>query len=448
MLAKLAIFALLPLCGVVAFLVAYFVFYEGGSYDPPPSVSIPFEQIDTTSVRPRTSDSPPPARLRRGLLVIDAQHANTFTEKELVSFTSRVAARGFDVEFLGNFAIRLDPTQGQQRFLQLADKLRRADSFVVILPRANYSDGEAALVEEFVQKGGNLLLISDPGRTQVINSLAKRFGVDFQSDYLYNSSENDGNFKRIFIRDFQPDQLTAGLETITLDYASSVRSSGSPLALTTPGTRSSVLDRVDDLSPLVWGDSRNVLAIGDFTFLVPTNDSLLDNGRLASNIADYLTDTQRDYFLSDFPYFYGPGEEEGVDILMGNSGLLNVGLQAKTGLASYGVSSQISSAEDVSRDTVFLGLYEDAPLVGQYLQAAGIRVDDSLGTAFAPELELKNTAVTLLDQAQERDMLIILADTEEILADATARLISGGFRADLVSDYVAIRKFEEMVKAQ
>ena len=444
MLARIAIFALLPLCALVAFLVAYFLFYQGGGYDAPPSVNIPFEQIDTTSVRPRASGSLPPRQLGRGLLVVDAQHANSFTENELGSFASRVAARGFDVEFVGDFALAADPALAQNRYLQLAEKLRRADSFAVILPQTAYSESEAALVERFVQKGGKLMLISDPGRLQNIDGLAKRFGVDFQADYLYNTVENDANFKRIFIRDFQPDQLTAGVDAITLDYAGSVQSSGGGLAFVSPGTRSSLLDKVEDFSPIVWGNSRNVLAIADFTFLVPTNDSLLDNGRLASNIADFVTDSQREYYLPDFPYFYGSGQDEGLDVLIGSSGLLNVGLQVKTGLAGRLVSVEIVSTEDVSRDTMFLGLYDDAPQVGQYLLVAGIRVDDTLGTAFAPELELQNTAVTLLDQGRGRDMLIILADSPETLAGAVGRLISGEFRADLVSDFMAIRKFEGM----
>ena len=216
------------------------------------------------------------------------------------------------------------------------------------------------------------------------------------------------------------------------------------MAFVSPGTKSSLLDQVGDFSPIAWGDSRNVLAIADFTFLVPTNDSLLDNGRLASNIADYLTDSQREYFLSDFPYFYRSGEQDGVDILIGNSGLLNAGLEAKSGLASYGVSTEVVAAEDVSRSTVFLGLYEDAAQVGQYLQVAGIRVDDTIGTPFAPELELQDTAITLLDLDQGRGVLILLADTPETLSAGTARLISGEFRSDLVSDFVAIRKFEGM----
>ena len=160
-----------------------------------------------------------------------------------------------------------------------------------------------------------------------------------------------------------------------------------------------------------------------------------------SNIADYLTDSEREFLLSDFPYFFGSGPDKGVDILIGQSDLLNVGQQLKGSLSAYGLTSQISPVEDVSRDSVFLGLYEDAPQVGQYLQTAGVRVDDTLGTSFVQELELKDTVAILLDQSQGRDMLVLLADTPETLADAVRRLTSGEFRGDLLSDFVGVHKF-------
>lgn len=441
MLTRLAMLALLPIFGVVAFVVAYFVFY-GGGYEPGPETVVPFEQISESPLPLRASADPPAGQLRQGLLLVDAQHANSFSESELVNFASRVADRGFDVEFLGDFTPLADPSLAQPRLLQLADKLRRADSFAVILPQVPYTDTEAALVERFVRKGGKLLLVSDPGRPQSINSLSKRFGVEFQMDYLYNTVENDAHFLRILIRDFQPDQLTAGLETLTLDYASSVRSPGGGLAFTGSGTKSSVLGSVGEFSPIAWGDSRNVLAIADFTFMVPTNDSLLDNGRLVSNIADYLTDVDREFHLADFPYFYGAGESEGVDIVMSQAELLNTALQLKTGLANQRLSSAVVPAEDPSRDTVFLGLYDDAPLVGQYLERAGIRVDDTLGTPFATDLDPSGTAVTVLDQSQGRDTLVILADSPMTLSAAVGRLLAGEFRNDIVSDYLAVRKFE------
>ena len=448
MLARLAILALLPVCAAVAFVVAFFLFYRG-SYDPPPTPDVAFERIDTATAPSRLSVGLPPGQSRSGLLLVDAQHVNSFTESELVNFAAQVTERGFDVEFVGDFLPLEIPEQAQSRLLQLAAKLRRADSFAVILPQTAYTESEAALVERFVQKGGKLLLVSDPGRPQQTNSLAQRFGVDFQADYLYNTVENNANFRRILIRDFQPDALTAGLSAITLEYAGSVQSPGGGLAFTGPGARSSALGAVGTFSPIAWGNTRNVLAVADFTFMVPTSDSLLDNGRLVSNIADYLTDGLREFHLSDYPYFYNAGQydagqDDAVDILIGRESLLNAGLQLKNGLASYRLSSRIVPAEDVSRDTVFLGLYDDAPQVSQYLQAVGVRVDDTLGTAFAPELEPAGTAITALARSRSRDMLVVLADTPENLAGAVGRLVSGEFRSDLVSDFVAVRKFEEM----
>ena len=443
MLSRLVAFALLPLLAVAAFAVAYFVFYKGG-YEPPPTPAVSFDHIGSTTVPPRQSADLPTGQLRQGLLVVDAQHGNAFGENELVNFASKVTDRGFEVEFLSDSTPFPDPTQVQVRLAQLSEKLRRADAFAVILPQVAYSEHEAAVVERFVDKGGKLLLVSDPGRPHSINALAKRFGVDFQADYLYNTVEYDANFKRILIREFQPDQLTAGLNVITLDYAGSVQSSGSGLAFAPPSTESSLLSTVEVLSPMAWGDSRNVLAIADFGFMVPNNDSLLDNGRLVSNIADYITETGREFHLSDFPHFYGSGPEESVDIVISRADLLNTGLQIKTRLNSQRISSEITSVEDVSRDTLFLGLYEDASQVSQYLEVAGVWVDDTLRTDLASELPLGNTTVMVLDQSQGRDVLVILGETPAALAGAVGRLISGEFRSDLVSDFIALRRFGEM----
>ena len=447
MLVRLAAIALLPILGAVAFVVAYFVFYSGG-YEPEPSPELRLEQITRSALPPRVPADLPAGQLRQGLMVVDAQHSNSFTKNELLNFASRVADRGFDVEFLGDFTSAPDPSQVQTRLLQLSEKLRQADSFVVILPRAAYTDTEAALVERFVSRGGKLLLVSDPSRSQRINSLAKRFGVDFQADYLYNTVDNDANYKRIFIRDFQPDQLTAGLESITLDFAGSVKSPGGGLAFAGNGTKSTLLDDSVTLSAMAWGDDRNVLALSDFTFMVAGNDALLDNGKLVSNIADYVTDSEREFLLSDFPYFLDQEQEGGVDILIGQPELLDVGLQVRTGLSARLLSARIAPLEDLSRDTVFLGLYADALRVSQYLQVAGVRVDDTLGTAFASELQLERTAVVVLDQSRGRDMLIILADTPQTLAGAVGRLISGEFRGDLVSEFVALHKFQVMAQGQ
>ena len=443
MISRLAALALFPILGAVAFVIAYFVFYSGG-VEPEPAPDLQLEQISESALPPRVSADLPTGQLRQGLMVVDAQHGNSFSERELVNFVSRVADRGFEVEILGDFRRVSAPELANLRLQTLSEKLRQADSYVVILPRLGFNAVEAALVERFVNRGGKLLLVSDPSRAHNINALAKTFGVDFQPDYLYNTVDNDANYKRIFVRDFQPDRLTAGVESITLELVGSVQSPGGGLAFTGPGTKSSLRDAAETLTPMVWGNNRNVLALADFTFMVGGNDSLLDNGRLLSNIADFLTDSERQFMLSDFPYFYGDSRDDGIDILLGQAALLNTGLLLKSGLEGRQVASEISALDDPSRDSVFVGLFADAAKVNQYLQVAGVRVDDTLGTPFAPDMELAGTALMVLDQGQDRDMLVILADTPATLNNAVERLLSGQFRVDLVTDSVAVRKFEEM----
>jgi hypothetical protein len=434
MIRRLGLLALLPIFAAAAFLGPFFFFYQG-SYDPAPSVDIPFEQIAYAAAPASTFVDSPTAQVKRGFLLVDALHRNAFLEDEIITLRSRVANRGYDVEFVGNFGF----SEEGSRLDRLEEKLRRADSFLVILPREAYSEAEAALVQRFVRKGGKLLLVADPTRPHQINVLAERFGLDFQPDYLYNQVESDLNFQHIYIRDFQPDALTTGLNTITLFTAGSVRSSGPGLAFADGNTQSNLVATAESLYPIARGSARNVVAIADFTFMVPPHNSYLDNDQLLSNIADYLTTSEREFELADFPHFY-EGELDGsVDILLGQASLLNTGIEFKSALSEYGLSSQLQGVEDVSQDTVFLGLYEDTLQVSQYLQAAGIRIDDTLGTPFTPELDLGGTAITMLDRDQDRYVLIVLADTPETLGGAATDLLLGNFRDNLVSDFVGVR---------
>ena len=430
---KLALLALLPAFAVIAFGVASLLFYRGG-YEPPPQVEVPYEQIAAPRLPPDASEDSPVTQVKRGLMVVDAQHANTFTESEIFTLTSRVANRGYDVEFLGGFTPRDEIARSQL----LEESLRRADSLVVVLPQLEYSEAESALVKRFVSKGGKLLLVSDPTRPNRINSLAGRFGLEFRPDYLFDMTEYDLIFRNIIVSEFQPDELTVGLDSITLYTAGSIRSSGPGLAFAGADTRSSLVEDLEQLYPIAGGDSRNVLAIADLTFMVPPQSSLLSNDRLISNIADYLTSTEREYELADFPHFYEAGSDAGTDILLGRESLWDIGIEMKNGLSAYQISSEIRGVEDLSRDTVFLGLYEDALPMSRYLQAAGVRVGDTLGTPFTPELDPQGTFVTVLDQNQDRHVLVVLADSPRTLFGAVNRLLDGEFRGDLVTNFVGV----------
>ena len=434
MIRRLLLLALLPVAGIVAF-AGLFFFYNRGNYSPPPSVDIQFQEITSPSTAPEPIVDSGTSRSRGGLLVIDDLHENSFRESEIVTLSSWVANRGYDVEIVDESFLE----NGGSRFQVLEEMLRRADSFLVMFPLEDYTEAEVDLVERFVDKGGKLGLVSDPTRPSRINILAKRFDLEFRPDYLYNTVEYDRNFRHIFIRDFQPDALTNGLDTIALYIAGSVRSPAPGLAATDANTKSSLIEAPQDFYPIAWGDRRNVLAVGDFTFMVPPYDSVLDNDRLLSNLADYLTDSQRRFELADFPHFFKGGSEESIDVLLGRDSLWSSGVEMRNGLAAIGVSSRISSVENVSRNSVFLGLYDDAVDVRRYLQAAGIVVEENVTIPNALELNRRGTAITLLHREENRYVLLILGDTPDVLSDAVNAVLSGRFRRELVNDLVGVR---------
>ncbi len=398
------------------FLGAYFFFYRGG-YNPPPTVPIPLEKIVTPSSTFTSFTEVPP--IQRGLLLVDDAHRNDFTKEEISALISRVADRGYAVEFLSD---------------SLEAGLRKADSFAVILPQRSYSEAEVNTVARFVRKGGKLLLVADPTRDHQINSLAERFGIAFQPDYLYNVVKYDLNFQDIFVSHFRPDELTRGLAQIVLYTAGSIKSSGPPLAFTDGNTRSSLMGRVEPFFPLVRGSEGQVVAISDLTFMIPPQNSILSNDRLISNIADYLTASARAFELTDFPHFF----QGQVDILLGRSSLFNVGTDLKSKLADFQIRSEIRGVEDLTREAVYLGLYKDAPNVAQYLDLAGVQVADALRTPFTPDISLVGTGIILLDQSRERHVLVILGDSPDTLADLVKRLGAGNFRDGLVADFVGV----------
>ena len=424
------IWLLLPL-SAIAFFVGAVLFFYRGSYSPPAAVSIPVEQITLPSQTVKgPADTPV---IRQGVLVLDNVHRNHFDVDELNTLISRVADRGYTVSFVakrGN-EFPLFPTTRLERLDEL---LRRADSFGVILPRNAYDPEELELVRRFVSKGGKLLLIGDPARPSAINSVADAFGILFQEGYLYNVVENDLNFRNIFVRDFRPDQVTQGLSAITLHTGGAIKSRGTPLAFTDTNTRSSMVERVEPFAPLVKGADGAVLAVHDLTFMMPPQNSTLDNDKLVSNIADFLTTSERRFDLGDFPHFF----DSDVEILLGNAGIFDIGARLKAVLSGDQIASEVRGVEDLTQDTVFLGLYQDSLAVAQYLSIAGVRVEESLRTPFTPDIAIENTAVLSLHQGDGRRVLIVLGDSPQALQTMVERLASGNFRAGLVSDFLGV----------
>ena len=278
----LGVLGLLIVFAALAFGGGYLIFHQT-SYDPPAASEVAFPDTTVHSLPANPAREHLAAVSPGALMVVDAAHRNSYRQSEISVLLSRIASRGAVVEYIGDFRT----TEAAKRVSLLEESLRRADALLVILPRDAYTVAEADLVERFVRKGGKLLLISDPTRIHQMNSLAERFGVNFQPDFLFNQHEHDLNFQNIFVRQFQPDEITSGVNSIALYSAGSIQTSGSGIAFTDGLTESSVSPSGVGLSPIAWGDSRNVLAVGDFTFMIPPHNAALDNDQLLSNIADF-----------------------------------------------------------------------------------------------------------------------------------------------------------------
>ena len=424
---------LLAAAALAFFLGAYFSHYRGG-YDAPDAPEVALTKVTVPSSTFGVFAEAPSSR--EGLTVVDGAHRNDFVTQEITTLLSRVADRGYDVEFIGEVSLlgRFHSFGLGERLALLDERLRQADSLVVIVPTIAYFKEEADIIERFVKKGGKLLLIGDPGREHDINTLAKRFELTFQPDYLYNPVEYDLNFQNIFVHEFKPDEITNGLSRVVFYASGSIKSAGAGLAFTDENTRSSIAEGGRSFAPISKAADGHVLAIGDLTFMIPPQGTILDNDRLISNIADFLTTSDRSFGLGDFPYFF----RSEVDVLMARSSLVDAATAVRRLLSGSQIPAEIRGVEDIGRNTVFLGLYEDARQVVQYLDVAGIQVGDTLRTTFTPDVTLDGSAVLALYRTKDRYVLVLLGHSEDTILSMVDRLTSGAFRNGLVNDFVGV----------
>ena len=420
--------AVLPAFLVAFLLVALFTFYRG-VYTAPPTPDIAFTEITSVpTAASEYSDEPvfssnPVAGEIRGQLLIDDSHRNNFYRAEIGTLLSRVTARGYVASF-----------REQDSTVKLATQLSQVDALIVVLPTQPFNAEDIEAVVDFVETGGKLLLVGDPGRFFNLNELSEPLGISFQPDYLYNQVEYDTNFRDIFVRDFQADSITTGLGEMVFYYAGSLKSAGPGLTLTDSNTRSTLFETDSPRSSVAIGAHRNVLAVYDLTFMIPPYSGVKDNGRLVSNIADFLTEGGRNYRLADFPRFF----QGDVDILVGEPDLISQGARMKQVLGSKGITSQLRGTENVGRDTVFLSLFDNHASVSRYLEANGVRIGETLATPFASGISLEERSVMLLDRSGERDVLVIVADTSDGLGSAINLLNLGTFRNGLVDDITGV----------
>jgi hypothetical protein len=433
---KKILLTLLTIVVVIVLLVAplairWFYYYEG-KYQPDEVARPDLTRIEEPLAEPQPFADRQVAA-GSGTVLVDLAHENRVQMAELSVLQARLAARGH----------RLEPVADSD---DLTGQLRHAQALVIISPAEDWTAGEIQQAVDFVDKGGRLLLVTDPSRFEPIydewggyvgldhdaphiNDLAARFGLLFQEDYLYNTVDNAGNFRNIKLTGFARDPLTRGLEQIAFFATHSIVSESPALITASGATRSSASEGAQDLTVALLAAGGDVLALGDLTFMTEPSSTVYDNARFIANIADFLSSAQRQYQLADFPFFFGPQ----VDLvfagspLLGSS-LLEGGSSLQTSFAGEGKVLTLRVTEDEDRDTLFLGLYEQAEELEPYLAEAQVTLlftptetlEEEQDTAPSPDAEPEASTSLTLTQPSTATLPVTPAEKPEGEAEGEA----------------------------
>ena len=450
----------------------YWQFYGVGGGEERPSVP----EFDPASIQavptPLSAEFVDAPEMGDGLVLLDEAHRNQFDLDDISYLDGRLAARGYEL---------LSFTNGD-----LAAALRPVSAFVVIAPLDTFDTAELQAIDNFVARGGHLLLVGDPTRYNIdfeetdfdfivtfetdripLNSVANGFDIIYNGDYLYNTIENEGNFRNIILADFAEDRLTDGLEQVAF-YGSHSLQLGSevePLLMANDDTWSSATDRPGGLTVAALGGDGRVLALGDIQFMTEPYHTVFDNGRFIAQIADFLTEEEpvrREFELSDFPYFY----DHPVDLVYtGNPELgpdaFDEIIDLQNAFRDVGQKLSLTAVADDDHDTLYLGLYNQSADVAEILASAGISLtidppvlteaelrllEDEADPDEEPTAEeeldeeeidstqliqsqfgnvqMSGTALILLDESNDQRRVVVLAASKDGLENAIGRLLN------------------------
>jgi hypothetical protein len=375
-----------------------------------------------------------------GAVLFDLTHVNQYQAPEVQSLKEAIEKRGGKMEFITNAAL-------------LEDKLKYASAYVVISPSTAFTADELRMVQDYVERGGRLLVFTDATRgllyydyasdtvinlpdANIVNPLLSPFGVTVNNDYLYNVKEHEGNFRNVFFGDFGKNELTFGLKQVALYGTHSVKStSGLTLLRGTESTLSSVNDAYDPAEggAAISGNG-NVLAFGDFTFLTSPYKTVADNATLINNIADFTVGGKQTITLANFPYIF---TQSVVQVYPSSK----IQLTAETidaiselqiSLRYVGATMEMADKAPRDGDILILGTFTPSDDLLDFTDPFNIKFDETSDTITVKnfgEIGRAGNGILLFEKNKKGNTLTLLADTSEdllsLLSAVTSDSLSG-----------------------
>jgi hypothetical protein len=401
----------------------------------------------TIPVPPVSTTAPETIKQVAGKVVlVDFVHANQFMPSEVENFFSELTRRGALVEIDNG-----DPS--------LANRLKFVSTYIVFSPASSFSTEEIKLVQDFVSRGGRLIVFTDPTRGQTtvdystgatislpdvdyVNPLLQPFGIAINKDYLYNLVNNEGNFRNIFFGKFGKDPLTAGLTRVAFYGVHSVQTlNGTSLVVGDASTLSSSTDAGGSLGGAALSQNGNVLAFGDFSFLLPPYNTVSDNNLLIGHIADFALGGTRTPGVADFPYvFERPvsvvptgGLQMAADILSPMASLQNA-------LQTTAITLTVNPEPAANSDRLVLGSFSASDGLTPYISSFKLGLDDS-GTITLPDfgtISREGIGLLLYQHTATRNTLVLLTDLPSDLPSLIDLLASGDLSSCFIQGEVGV----------
>ncbi len=172
----------------------------------------------------------------------------------------------------------------------------------------------------------------------------------------------------------------------------------------------------------------STLALCDLTFFNQPFNSAFDNNQFISNIADFLTKTDRKFNVADFPYFF----KDNVNIVTTNLGLSGNAINLKNSLSKAGINTNIKRSLNASTDAIVIELFDDfrATPISIAVDENSFRVNDLL-------FDRNDSSLIYLSKGNVT-ILTILANDKKAMEKTIEILESKEISQNLIDDNLAV----------
>ena len=189
----------------------------------------------------------------------------------------------------------------------LQSSLDGADVFIRIDPQSKLSSSGVESVRDFTDEGGRVILVSEPARIRISQTglfaslttrrsqatpLATEYDIVFGDRYLYDTAQNDGNFKNVLASGTSADGAP-DVKQVALYTATRIEARGGTVVLRTRDTTELSGDGPADSYPVAVRKG-NLLAVGDSTFLQGGRHNVGDNEAFIAYLLGFALSEDRD----------------------------------------------------------------------------------------------------------------------------------------------------------